>query len=199
MRALCAAIIVSAIFSSLASESTHAGFIYDESVSGDAPSAPPVDLGVLSFDVNAVRGLLDGGGDLPNDGPDENDTYRFTATGDWTFDVTGLKFGPTFDGLHAYLSDENGAFLTLSVVSSHSAYDLFGTRGAGTYEVGLVPKGNQGFALYTIGINVPSNSTSAVPEPTSMTLFGIGLLGAGVIVRRRQRVGHGITTADSAR
>jgi hypothetical protein len=47
-------------------------------------------------------------------------------------------------------------------------------------------EGDQPFDLSHYSLYNPGNGTGDVPEPTTMALFGLGLLGAGIARRRRQ-------------
>ncbi|QDV67930.1 PEP-CTERM motif protein [Rosistilla carotiformis] len=69
----------------------------------------------------------------------------------------------------------------------------FDTNAAGVFDFTLDPGSSfsdelfNDFAFTSSGTSVTVNSTAAVPEPTSMTLLGAALLGAGWHQRRRRR------------
>ena len=86
-----------------------------------------------------------------------------------------LSFIPTVDNLNASLLQTNASFATGNV----GADGLIDVNGSGSF---IAPSIG---AQYDLFDNV--DFTVRVPEPTTLGLFGISLLGLGILMRRRRR------------
>ncbi|MDT0593366.1 hypothetical protein [Glaciecola petra] len=151
----------------LLSFKSHAAIIiYDESVSGDLTdnATTTFDAGLLSGGMYDVLGTLSGGasGTMQGSGDDEFDFFTFTTASNWTLDILTLDVTGT-NGLLT-LNRQAPSFSSIStqfVFSTGS--DIFGTSGAGTYSVQLVPLGNAGDVTYRLRLTVESVSAASAP------------------------------------
>ncbi|MDF2233309.1 hypothetical protein P2H44_12170 [Albimonas sp. CAU 1670] len=151
---------------------------YSEAVSGDlAGSAGPanVDLGPLGpAQAFTVTGTLDAGEtlDVFGDGPDEQDSFRFTAAVDFAFDLAVVSGAPVCE-----LYEFAGPDLNL-------LGDCLGQVWApASYAVALVMDGNQGQGGYAL-----TAQAAPVPAPAAGALLA-GACAAGLALSRRGRRG----------
>lgn len=118
----------------------------------------------------------------------------------YTFDGTSLLSGShlgygllTVGGMNFGLTAGTTYWVSVQGVADDLSF-VATTDGSGgnnlkhRYQTGTWnPRGNNGQFLLEGISNPPSSSTSPVPEPTSMALFGLTALGMGVIRKRRKQ------------
>ena len=139
------------------------------------------DLGTVAFSTGALTsGNLQMGGTFMAGG-------SFTITGNGTNGVhNGVIFTGSFTGPVTW---------TLVTTNSTNSYQLSGTV-SGTWFTGATLNGttiaetmNLGTSFFvtsaTLGKEHTNIDTSVVPEPGSLTLLGIGLIGLTAMVRRK--------------
>jgi len=153
-----------------------ASVIYDEGASGDLPGslAGATDIGTIATGENLIIGTLDGGdSDTIDDGPDEQDSVKFTASSYWMLNVDSLV-----NELYVSLTNTAYTQLAYGTASSAPSNNLLGLQAPGTYVLGIIPANAVGKASYTLNLQ-------AVPEPATLALFGLGLAGIPFMRRRR--------------
>ncbi|MDD2874317.1 MAG: PEP-CTERM sorting domain-containing protein [Azoarcus sp.] len=206
-RATIAAAVLGAA-SLVASSSALAGLVYDEAASGDFSNAPlsPTALGPLAVGTSTVFG------NLLNTSPTEEDgldVFSFVvAVGT---EVSKILFGFNASaypgGANVYLvGGPNSAGTSLGSLNSSNASltsgdDLFtnatfgfgGPLTEGTYTFDLRGFGaGMGLDSYSLDFVVADlNAPQTVPEPSSILLVGLGVLGLSAARARRRRTGGG--------
>lgn len=150
---------------------------YSEAVSGDlSGSAGPtnVDLGPLGpGQAFAVAGTLDAGDtlDVSGDGPDEQDSFRFTATAPVGFDLAAISGAPVCE-LYVFA----GPGLTL-------LGDCLGQVWApASYAVALVMDGNLGQGEYALTVQA-----ATVPAPAAGGLLAVACAAGLALTGARRR------------
>lgn len=109
------------------------------------------------------------------------------------YDPTDTYFGPNNDGGLLI-----GSPITLTGSGYGSATGLGPIAGGSAYSLTLVDTfssscSSSGCASFTIGGEISDPPASSVPEPGTLALFGAGLLGLALFMRRRtaqQRIGQ---------
>ncbi len=180
----------------LSAGAASAATIHDEASDGDLANFLTSVGGVanLSFTLpsgatSTVLGDLDAGlvGD-PDDGVDEFDVFQFTVTETFTVDLNDLV-GDVFATLYEDGGSGTFSFLGFAGFGTDST-DIFsslGTFSAGTYAIGVGASGNGGVHSYSASINVADGtSVSPVPLPAGFPLLAAGLIGLGVLARRKK-------------
>lgn len=173
----------------IAAEQVHAGVIYSESVSGDLTSVPLSDVGILSAGTNLVMATASGSPAL------DNDYFQFTIpngleVSDISITATeqsGDFFNIAFE-LYAGAGFVGPSLGILGLAGSPSDTGNFSAPplSPGTYTLNQYLISQNDVVDYAVSIE--ADNVSAVPEPTSLTLFGISACVAGVgAARRRQR------------
>lgn len=164
-----------------------ADVIYDETVDGDAASTAGsslvgANLGELAAGANEIlgqgRGFLNACCDW--------DDFIFTIAGNLQVDsITFEIFAPMPGNYGADLYLENVLLSTFAMSDfgpgTFTAFSSSMSLGAGTYRIDNDQVGNVDFFDYRWTVNV-----SSVPEPGTLALFGIGLLGMGLSRRRKK-------------
>ena len=172
-------IIFLIILTNLFALPSHATPIYDEGVSGDLPTiGSGIHLGTLTVGSSTVTGMMPGGND--------KDEFTFDiGVGsvlssiilvDWATIHTGLSFAMQLDGVEE--QPGNPANIGTDILTA--------------FWSSPVAPGTHTFALRTGSGNITNYQldfvTTAVPEPASLTLMGLGLAGLGVTRRKRKQV-----------
>lgn len=165
-----------------------AGIIYSEGVDGPASNVPgSPTLVSLSLGSNEIIG------EIGPSAPTNNDHYTFTIGTSQSLDsILLLAYGVTnISRFDIFAGSTAGTpflgFVTAAFRPSDIGSDLLlgtGAYGPGVYTISL-QESNAPIVPYEIQINV----SSAVPEPASLTLVGLGAFGlvAGAIRRRRSQ------------
>lgn len=142
---------------------------------GNLQDADIANLGLSLIEKDSTAlGLL--GGDLRGSGHNANSgTWSFGADlwDDWSRLFIGFHFGNAGD----FESTNPDSFIV-----ELARPDIMGTwelAGTGARLNGLSN-------LYLLGVNDGSPPPNEIPEPTTLALVGLGLLGAGAARRRRQ-------------
>ena len=185
MKTLCYCLMVNFALVSIAS----AGLVYDEGVDGDAgrttdPISEWKNLGTLTMPESDIVGTVGN--------PDFVDFFLFTTTVDWTVDLVSVSADPPQPGTPNLVGFTLYQGVGLSQVGSNSSFEpesnLFGEFAPGIYGISMGSSNASFKTNYRVRINQPSlPSGPVVPEPGSMALMGLGLLGAGIVrVRRRK-------------
>lgn len=182
---------------------TSVAFALPVSESGDAGSLIGA-AQLIGGNVTSISGATGGN--------DREDLYRFNWGGGLFQASTNGSFGSSrnFDTM-LFLFGGNGSFITANDDSAGGLGSFISaTLGAGEYLLGIsgfsndaLNAGGQEFrggaagtlvrwegggavGSYTIGLNAPT--ANAVPEPASLALVGLGILGLAA-KRRRQKLG----------
>ncbi|PKO80472.1 MAG: hypothetical protein CVU19_12205 [Betaproteobacteria bacterium HGW-Betaproteobacteria-13] len=206
-RAKIAAAVLGAA-SLLASSSALATLIYDEAVSGDFSAAPssPTALGSLAVGTSTVFGSLVNTSPSDEDGID---VFGFVVAAGTEVSKILFSFNASSypGGANVYLVSGPGSAgttlgsLNTSGASVTSGDDLFtnaifgfgGPLTAGTYTFDLRGFGSgMGLDSYSMDFVVADlNAPHTVPEPSSVLLVGLGVLGLSAARTRRRRRGAG--------
>ena len=123
-----------------------------------------------------------------------NVSVAFTAPSEGTYTITGNFLGIDLNQTsHPVEILDNGAVVWKGTISSYGAKDSFNfseTLNAGatlTFYVGTGSTGCSYCSLSTgLSGTISEGSTSTVPEPGTLILFGSGLLGLVPILRRKR-------------
>jgi PEP-CTERM motif len=135
---------------------------------------------------------------LPGEGPNTVDS------GDVIFDFTGTltdatlsfaagdfqssTFGPfsaTINGVSTPFSYDDGRFVTAIHSITLTAPELAAANAAGFVDLNLNRGSSGDFVAFDYFELTGDTTTSATPEPSTLTLFGTGILGLAAAVRRK--------------
>ena len=171
---------------------------YDESLDGDS-NLSGTDIGTLDLGLNTISGSIF----FDNIGFSSRfdlDGYRFTVGTGMRLDSFIFDFN-NFDYNDANLPPSESGSMTWRMVFSNGTsfnstfINLFGTSPVELFQ-GLPENGPGLYLLRTDSINVRGGdawssdytfniTTSAIPEPSTILLFGVGLLGLAGIGREK--------------
>lgn len=132
------------------------------------------DLGIFSM-MTTVNGAVDGGPPGSGNGPDEQDSFKFTVLGATSIDFSGT--GAVGSG--SLRSGNNAASLG-AVPSGTNVFNLV----AGTYIFTVVPGGNSGQGSWSATFN--TTAAPAIPLPAGLPLMVAGLGGLALVARRKR-------------
>ena len=139
----------------------------------------PMNEMAYMFNVNlGLQGFCDGANSTASN-CDQSGTGFHNTTGDTVIDTANLGNNIAIDNLvsNAYWSDREFAY----VPNPKRAWAFHANNGAQAYNF----KTNRlyGWAVHQGDIGAPVPPTTSVPEPTTLAIFGLGLL--GLVLRRK--------------
>ncbi|GGY05871.1 hypothetical protein GCM10007386_40670 [Pseudoduganella dura] len=169
-----AAIATSALFVGLASTASAEIVTW----TGDTTGGATVDLTPFEIDGDAVPYFATTF-TVDADGP-----YSFLLTGTYGTDTVTLLYENSFDSSDATVNFLNGSDDDVTINTSSFAEEL--TAGT-TYVFVVTGYNNTDFGKYSVTIEGPGlASVSAVPEPSTYAMLGLGLAAVGFTARRRK-------------
>jgi PEP-CTERM putative exosortase interaction domain len=189
------AIVAVALLAGPAVQSVSAGVIYDETVNGELSSTfAATPLGILPVGTSTLLGAIP---QVPVE--DRGDFFTFVVAPDtqlthlfFTFDSTGFSSGVgLFFKTGSQAAGPSIGSLNTTASGFTSGSDLFGfgnfvsgPLSSGTYRMDMVAVGAD-WGLNSYAFDFVVEAPSAVPEPGTLALFGLGLAGLGFARRRR--------------
>lgn len=150
-------------------------------------------------DVNTAFGSLYGGGDFTLLWKDESTGGEAGSSLDgFTFDINADNFGTTGTYSLSWTGGQVPATFDFVIglkASTDAALYIFDdelinttpSSSGGTYEISFTNPGGQTPALSNITLFGREGNGGVVPEPASLGILGIGLIGLGWAVRRRKQ------------
>ncbi len=137
---------------------------------GGSPIAIDIDDSTITITTTIQQGPISGAA-VPSV------IYRFTDL-DWV-GVTG--------GFVESFSISNNPDNLLNPTSSFTRI-ILGGGGIEVVQNGFVTTTGSGFDVRTATISIVANHPTPLPEPTALAIFGVGLAGLGLMVRRGRKV-----------
>lgn len=150
------------------------------SIQGDYSGGAGAGTGITNT-LNWTYTLTDeGGGSVTAAGFAGTSTEQVqgnSSSGPFTFNGTGC----------AESGSSNTEFCTTNVGISSGVIDAFAITAQGSWAAGSIGLNPAGVEDFNISVTFNYLPTASIPEPASLLLVGSGLIGLGVLARRRRR------------